>query len=78
MRRTFFDQNLLEWEAYVSGGQPGTRAAARIYFNCLTDRTRRPLFVTHEDGDLVEAQRALGELDTAGLVALLDQAEPLP
>jgi hypothetical protein len=35
------------------------------------------LFVTHESGDVVEAQRALGELDTAGLVALLDQAEPL-
>jgi len=78
MRRTFFDQNLLEWEAYVSGGQPGSRAAARIYFNCLTDRTRRPLFVTHEGGNLVEAHRALGELDAAGLVALLDQAEPLP
>jgi hypothetical protein len=78
MRRTFFDQNLLEWEAYVSGGQPGTRAAARIYFNCLTDVTRRPLFVAHEGGDLVEAQRALAELDAAGLVALLDRAESLP
>ncbi len=78
MRRTFFDQNLLEWEAYVSGGQPGTRAAARIYFNCLTDRTRRPLFVTHEGGDVVEAHRALAAFETAGLVALLDRAEPLP
>jgi len=78
MRRTFFDQNLLEWEAYVSGGQPGTRAAARIYFNCLTDRTRRPLFVTHEGGDVVEAHRALAAFDTAGLVALMDRAEPLP
>ncbi len=78
MRRTFFDQNLLEWEAYVSGGQPGTRAAARIYFNCLTDRTRRPLFVTHEGGDVVEAHRALAAFETAGLLALLDRAEPLP
>ncbi len=78
MRRTFFDQNLLEWEAYVSGGQPGTRAAARIYFNCLTDRTRRPLFVTHEGGDVVGAHRALAAFETAGLVALLDRAEPLP
>jgi hypothetical protein len=78
MRRTFFDQNLLEWEAYVSGGQPGTRAAARIYFNCLTDRARRPLFVPQKGGDVVEANRALGALDAAGLVALLDQAEPLP
>ncbi len=78
MRRTFFDQNLLEWEAYVSGGQPGSRAAARIYFNCLTDRTRRPLFVTHEGGDVVEAHRTLGELDAAGLVALLARAEQLP
>jgi hypothetical protein len=77
MRRTFLDPNLLEWEAYVSGGQPGTRAAARIYFNCLTDRARRPLFVTHQGGDVAEAQRALGELDKAALVALLDRAEPL-
>lgn len=78
MRRTFLDQNLLEWEAYVSGGQPGTRAAARIYFNCLTDRSRRPLFVTHESGDVAEAHRSLGELDPAGLEALLERAEPLP
>lgn len=77
MRRTFLDENLLEWEAYVSGGQPGTRAAARIYFNCLTDRTRRPLYVAHEGGDVAAAHRALGELDTAGLLALLDTAEPL-
>ena len=78
MRRTFLDQNLLEWEAYVSGGQPRTAAAARIYFNCLTDRSRRPLFVAHQSGDVAEAHRALAELDTAGLIALLEQAEPLP
>ncbi len=78
MRRTFLDRNLLEWEAYVSGGQPGTPAAARIYFNCLTDRTRRPLFVSHKSGDVTGAQKTLGELAENDLRELLERAEPLP
>ncbi len=77
MRRTFLDENLLEWEAYVSGGQPGTLAAARIFFNCLTDRTRRPLFLPHESGDVAVAQRALAELETTELQDMLEQAQPL-
>jgi hypothetical protein len=77
MRRTFLDENLLEWEAYVSGGQPGTLAAARIFFNCLTDRTRRPLFVPHESRDVAAAQRALAGLEINELQVMLEQAQPL-
>ncbi|UCG76611.1 MAG: hypothetical protein JSV95_04770 [Gemmatimonadota bacterium] len=78
MRRTFLDRSLLEWEVYVSGGQPGTQASARIYFNCMTDRSRRPLFLAHEGGDVADAQRALGEMTTEDLLTMLDRAEPLP
>jgi hypothetical protein len=78
MRRTFLDENLLEWEAYISGGQPGTDAAARIYFNCLTDRSRRPLFVPDQSGNVAAAQRTLGGMETADLIALLQQAVALP
>lgn len=77
MRRTFLDENLLEWEAYVSGGQPGTHAAARIFFNCLTDRTRRPLFLVHDSADVAVAQRELAELDVRELQSMLERAEPL-
>ena len=44
MRRTFHDENLREWEVYVSGGQPRTDAAARIYFLCLNEKRERQLF----------------------------------
>jgi hypothetical protein len=77
MTRTFLDKNLLEWEAYVSGGQPGTPAGARIFFNCLTDRTRRPLYLPHESGNVAVAQRALAGLELGDLVAMLEQAQPL-
>lgn len=77
MSRTFLDENLLEWEAYVSGGQPGTTAAARIYFNCLTDRARRPLFVPHDSRDIAVAQRELARLETSDLQDMLERAQPL-
>lgn len=77
MRRTFMDEDLLEWEAYVSGGQPDTPAAARIYFVCLTDPFERPRWVRHESGDVARAQKELGELEEEELQSLLGEARPL-
>ena len=77
MRRTFHDESLREWEVYVSGGQPGTAASARIFFLCLTESRRRPRFVPHDSGDVAEAERAIRELSDRELLELLSEAEPL-
>lgn len=78
MRRTFHDANLREWEVYVSGGQPGTEAAARIYFLCLTEPRERARFVPHESGDVAEAEREVTRLEDDRLLELLEEASPLP
>lgn len=77
MRRTFHDESLREWEAYVSGGQPGSEAAARILFLCLTEPRERARFVTHESRDVAEAEHDLHTLDDHALLDLLQQASPL-
>jgi len=75
--RQFMDGGLIRWEAYVSGGQPDTPAAARIYFVCLEDPFERPRWVTHESGSVAEATRALAAMRDAELVGLLADATPL-
>lgn len=77
MRRTFLDEDLLEWEAYVTGGQPSTPLAARIFFVCLSDPFERPRWVRHESGDVAAAERELGELSDGELEAMLAEARPL-
>lgn len=71
------DAGLLEWEAYVSGGQPDSPAAARIYFVCLTDPYERPRWVRHDSGDVAEAHRALRDMSEPRLLELLSEATPL-
>lgn len=78
MRRTFHDASLREWEVYVSGGQPGTEAAARIYFLCLTEPRERARFLPHESGDVAEAEREVTRLEDDRLLELLEEASPLP
>jgi hypothetical protein len=75
--REFMDDALIRWEAYVSGGQPSTPAAARIYFVCLDDVFERPRWVSHESRSVPEATRALAEMSAADLVALLRESTPL-
>ena len=77
MRRTFHDDSLREWEAYVSGGQPETEAAARIYFLCLTEPRERARFVPHGSRDVAAAERELQEMDDGDLLDLLEEARPL-
>lgn len=77
MRRTFHDESLREWEAYVSGGQPETEAASRIYFLCLTEPRERARFVPHESRDVAVAERDLREMSDGDLLGLLEEAEPL-
>lgn len=77
MRRTFHDEDLREWEAYVSGGQPGTEAAARIYFLCLTEPRQRARYVPHEGRDVAEAERELAAMDDDELLSRLQEARIL-
>jgi len=77
LSRQFMDDGLIRWEAYVSGGQPHTPAAARIYFVCLEDPFARPRWVTHEGGSVAEATRALAGMSDSDLVGLLADAAPL-
>lgn len=77
LARTFLDDGLVEWEAYVSAGQPKGPAVARLYFVCLNDPFERPRWVAHESGDVAEAHRALASLSEPELVRMLEEATPL-
>jgi hypothetical protein len=59
MARTFVDEDFLTWEAYVSGGQPDSPEAARIFFLCLDARTTPARFVEHESRSVAAAERDL-------------------
>jgi hypothetical protein len=75
--REFMDDGMIRWEAYVSGGQPNTPAAARIYFVCLDDVFERPRWVAHESRSVAAASRDLAGMSDADLVALLGVSTPL-
>ena len=77
MRRTFMDDRFDEWEAFVSGGQPGGSRAARILFNCTSTPARRPRYVIHASGDPADAERDLYKMDEAGVIELFKGSEEL-
>lgn len=77
MRQTFYDEDFMEWEAYVSGGEMEGDAAARIYFLCLTAPSRRARYVSEESDNPAEAQRRLLEMDDEKLKELLERSRPL-
>ena len=59
MAKTFVDENFLNWEAYVSGGQPDSPEAARIFFLCLDARSTPARFVEHASRSVAAAERDL-------------------
>jgi len=71
MSRTITDENFLEWEVYVSGGQPDTPEAARIFFYCLDAPMNPARFVTHESRNVAEAEAAVTEMSDEQLGELL-------
>lgn len=77
LSRTFLDEGMVRWEAYVSGGQPNTARAARIYFVCLEDPFEPPRWVPHESRSVAEATRALAGMSDADLLDLRARATPL-
>ncbi len=77
LSRTFLDGGMVRWEAYVSGGQPNTPHAARIYFVCLEDPFTPPRWLPHESRSVAEATRALADMSDADLLELQSRAAPL-
>ncbi len=77
LSRTFLDEGMVRWEAYVSGGQPNTARAARIYFVCLEDPFEPPRWVPHESRSVAEATRVLAGMSDADLLDLRARATPL-
>ncbi len=77
MHRTFTDDQFDEWEVYVSVGQPGATAAARVMFVCISTPVRRPRYVHHDSGHPAEAEHDLYHMDEATLVELFQASQPL-
>lgn len=59
MTRTIVDENFMNWEVYVSGGQPRTARAARIFFLCLDAPMHKARYVEHESRSVADAERDL-------------------
>jgi hypothetical protein len=74
MSRTITDDNFLEWEVYVSGGQPDSPEAARIFFYCLDAPMNPARFVTHESGNVATAEAAVLKMSDEQLAELLAEA----
>ena len=74
MARKIIDENFLEWEVYVSGGQPDSKEAARIFFYCLDAPMNPARYVEHESRNVARAEAALLEMSDDELRALLGGA----
>ena len=78
MRKTFMDDQFDEWEAYVSGGQPGGSLAARIMFVCVSTPANSPRQTVHKSGDPVAAENDLYNMNEVGVKELFASSEPIP
>lgn len=76
MSRTFQDDDLLLWEVYTASPRSGMGHGARIMFHCLTAPERRAR-VLEQDSDEAGIETRIAEADTAELMAMLEESEPL-
>jgi hypothetical protein len=76
MTRTIVDDDLLTWEVYVSGGQPDSPEAARLFFLCLDSRPSRARFVEHGSRSVAAAERDLLGLTDGELKEMLAKSVP--
>lgn len=74
MARKIIDENFLEWEVYVSGGQPDSKEAARIFFYCLDAPMNPARYVEHESRNVARAEAVLLEMSDDELRSLLGGA----
>lgn len=71
MAREFMDDDMMRWEAYVSGGQPDGPKAARVYFLSLDSPLARARYVPHESRSVPAAERELRAMSDDDLRELL-------
>lgn len=71
MSREFMADDMMRWEAYVSGGQPDGPKAARIYFLSLDAPLSRARYVPHESRSVATAERELRAMSDDDLRELL-------
>lgn len=76
MSRVFTDGNLLNWEAFASGGRFGLPERPKLVFHCLSDPAQRARYVTIE-GDNSDAEEAVHGMEVDELLRLLAAARPL-
>lgn len=76
MTRTIVDDDFLTWEVYVSGGQPDSPEAARLFFLCLDARTSPARFVEHGSRSVAVAERDLLGLTDGELKEMLARSVP--
>ena len=76
MARQFMDDDMANWEAYVSGGQPGSAKVSRIFFLCLDSPLNQARYILHESGSVAAAERALVEMSDDDLRAGLAASIP--
>lgn len=76
MAREFMDDDMMRWEAYVSGGQPDGPKAARIYFLSLDSPLARARFIPHESRSVATAERELRAMSDDDLRELLQASVP--
>ena len=74
MSRTITADNFLAWEVYLSGGQPDSVEAARIFFYCLDAPMNPARFIRHESGNVAQAEAALIDMSDEQLRELLSEA----
>jgi hypothetical protein len=74
MARTIVDDNFLKWEVYISGGQPDSPEAARIFFYCLDAPMNPARYVEHESRNVAEAEAALRGMSDDDLREILSGA----
>jgi hypothetical protein len=76
MSRVFTDENLMNWEAYATGGRFGLPDQAKLVFHCVSDLAQRARYVRF-DGDNTAAIQAVHGMDAEELRAMLQRAQPL-
>jgi hypothetical protein len=76
MSRTFYDQNLLTWEVYPTGGPFGFSDRPFIVFNCLSNRMIRPRYVSTV-GDEADAERTVELASNEQLYEMFRRSEEI-
>jgi hypothetical protein len=76
MSRVFTDQNLLNWEAYASGGKFGLPDNPKVIFNCLSHPDQRARYVVQQGGE-ASIDEQVDEMPLERLLEMLAKSREL-